>query len=123
MNKHTSFPAPSTTASHSVISQVLTFFEEVLQPPQESSTAPRKRGCPATLLLPQLVLACLVQTMRQTFSPAAITRTLLLEPLGSFAPLSAITRQAVRQRLLAVGLKPFTDLLHQVQEALTPRGS
>jgi hypothetical protein len=123
MNKHTPFPTPSTTASVPLISQVLTFFEELVQSQEGSSTPPRKRGCPATLQIPHLLLACLLQMRRKTFSPAAVTRTLLLEPIGGFAPLLSITRQAGRQRLLAVGLTPFIHLLHQVQEDLTRRGS
>lgn len=121
MPHHTSANQLSTTASASLFQQVLHLLEEVVVPCPPPPTESRSRGCPPSLLLPHLLLACLLQTMRQCFSPAAIARSLQLQAIGSFEPLAHLSRQAVRQRLLALGLAPFRDLLQQVQAALAKR--
>src|SRR6266487_2948391 len=96
MPKHTPFPAPA-----------------------PESTPPVGRGRPVTLQSAHLLLGCVLMMIRKSFAPAQIARTLLLEPLGTFVPLLTGSRQLVRQRLLALGLAPFTDLLGQVQDALS----
>lgn len=122
MSNHTSSDHPSTTTDTPLFQQVLHFLEEVVVSPPCATPSSRSRGCPATLSVPHLLLACLLQTMRQCFSPAAIARTVQLRAVGSFSPLAHLTRQAVRQRLLALGVAPFRDLLHLVQQALHQRG-
>ena len=119
MKKHTPFPAPATTDSAPLINQLVQFFEELLQQAADESDVPTGPGRRATLLIPHLLLACVLQMIRKNFSPAQVGRTLLLQRIGSFAPLLTVSRQAVRQRLLAIGLAPFTQLLQQVQVALS----
>lgn len=123
MSKHTSFPAPSTTDSAPFMTHVLTFFEEVLKTSSNAQPKPTGRGRPATLPVTHLVLVCLLSILRKSFSPTSVWRTLALETVGSFAPLVDLSRQAVRQRLLALGLSPFSHLLKQIQQCLTERGS
>jgi hypothetical protein len=65
----------------------------------------------------------MLMLVRQSFSVAQVHRTLLTETVGSFAPLVSLSRQAVRQRLIALGLTPFTQLLERVQQALPHRES
>lgn len=123
MCQHTSFPAPATTDSVPLMNHVLAFFQEVLLSLSQQQTAQCKRGRPETLTVPHLLLACLLAVFRQTFAPSAVRRILLLEAVGSFAPLVALTRQAVRQRLLALGLHPFSHLLNEIQALLQERGT
>jgi hypothetical protein len=105
------------------MNHVLTFFEEAILALSQQHPDQQKRGRPATLQVPHLLLVCLLAVLRQTFSPGYVWRTLLLETVGSFAPLIDLSRQAVRQRLLALGLRPFSQLLTQIQVLLTERGS
>lgn len=123
MSQHTACAASSTTDSTPLFTHVLTFFETILKTSTATEPASGGRGRPVTLLLSHLLLACLLSVLRKNFSPTNVWRTLLLEPVGSFAPLIDLSRQAVRQRLLAVGLAPFSDLLHRVGEALSQRGT
>jgi len=122
MSQHSAFPAPSSTDSVSLIRHVLTFFETVLT---VSFQQPGKlqRGRPETVPVPHLLLVCLLAVLRKTFSPTEVWRTLLLEQVGSFAPLIDLSRQAVRQRLIALGLAPFSQVLQQIQQRLGERGS
>ncbi len=119
MPKHTPFPAPATTDSAPLVNQLLQFFEDLLPASAPESTPPVGRGRPVTLQSAHLLLGCVLMMIRKSFAPAQIARTLLLEPLGTFVPLLTGSRQLVRQRLLALGLAPFTDLLGQVQDALS----
>lgn len=122
MREHTPFPAPATTETMPLTQLVLRFFEDVMTPSAPDPCGKKRgRGAPATLPLPHLVLACLLMIVRGTFGLVEVKRSLLNETIGSFAPLASFTRQAVRQRLLAVKLQPFTQLLQQVQEALSQR--
>src|ERR1700737_1047073 len=114
--QHTSFPAPATTDTGTIAlsQQVLHFFEQVLVPSSQKA----KHG---HLQLSHLLLTCLLMLLRQTFSPPAIQHALMTETVGPFASLSSISRQAVRQRLIAIGITPFTQLLQRVQQALPQR--
>lgn len=123
MRKHTPFPAPSTTDSVPLMNHVLAFFQDILLALSQPQPQQPKRGHPETLTVPHLLLACLLAVLRQTFAPSAVRRILLLETVGSFAPLVALTRQAVRQRLLALRLHPFSQLLKEIQALLQERGS
>jgi hypothetical protein len=123
MTEHTPCVAPVTTESVPLIQQLLSFFETLLSAAgsqEESLSAARRRP---QLLITHLLLACLLQMMRQNCSPAQVARTLLLEKLGSFAPLRCVSRQQVRQRLLSCGLAPFRHLLQQVAEAVSRQSS
>jgi Transposase DDE domain len=123
MRKHTPFPAPSTTDSVPLMNHVFTFFQEILLSCSPAQSSQPKRGRPETVTVPHLLLACLLAVFRQSFSPSAVCRILLLEAVGSFAPLVTLTRQAVRQRLLAFGLQPFSLFLQQIQAHLQERSS
>ena len=119
MQQHTPFPAPATTDSAPLVNQLLQFFEGLLPASAPEGTLPVGRGRPITLSTAHLLLSCVLLMIRKSFTPAQIARTVLLEPVGAFAPLLTASRQLVRQRLLALGLAPFTDLLQRVQDALS----
>jgi Transposase DDE domain len=119
MSQHTPFPAPATTDSAPLVNQLLQFFEGLLPAPAPEGMLPVGRGRPVTLQTAHLLLACVLLMIRKSFTPAQIARTVLIESVGAFAPLLAVSRQLVRQRLLALGLAPFTELLQRVQDALS----
>lgn len=121
MRKNTPFPASSTTDSVPLMTHVLSFLEDFAREVSLPWAREGKRGHPETLTVAHLLLVCLLQMVRKNFSPAAVALTAMTEPVGSFACLDKITRQAVRQRLLALGLQPFRQMLHQVQEHLAQR--
>lgn len=123
MTHHTASEPTVTTATPALFSSMISLLQEVLVPSASVETGVAGPGRPPTVLLPHLLLACLLQTMRQHFCPAALARLLQLAPVGGFAPVATITRQAVRQRLLSLGLAPVRHLLQQVQTALAERSS
>jgi hypothetical protein len=105
------------------MTHVLALFEEVLSTSSHEQTSKPPRGRPETLPVPHLLLVCVLSVLRKSFSPTSVWRTLLLETVGTFAPLVDLSRQAVRQRLLAVGLSPFSALLLRIQAILHQRGT
>lgn len=115
MTQHTASNASVTPPSASLLGQMLSVLQPLATLP--SSRSPQ-RGAPVHVSVTHLLLACLLAVWRCDFHPASIRRGLLLVPLGSFAPLARLSRQAVRQRLLALGLAPFRHLLTRVQTTL-----
>jgi hypothetical protein len=123
MTKNTPFPAPATTDTVALTQLVLSFFERLMvpMPDDDASSKQRGPGRPETLQIPHVLLSCLLMIMRGTFAMADVHRSLLNETIGSFAPLISFSRQAVRQRLIALQLTPFTELLHRVADGLSQR--
>ena len=93
MQQHTPFPAPATTDSAPLVNQLLQFFEGLLPASAPEGTLPVGRGRPITLSTAHLLLSCVLLMIRKSFTPAQIARTVLLEPVGAFAPLLTASRQ------------------------------
>lgn len=117
--QHTPNSSISPEENTPLIAEVLTFFENVLKPAptEEEPEARRKRGNPGKLTWAHLWLAAIVGIVRKAAGPADLWRIITLNSLGSFAAV-AIRRQAVRQRLLAAGLAPLSQILAAVNASL-----
>jgi hypothetical protein len=76
-----------------------------------------KRGRPLSLTEPHLWLCILVGVLHGARSFQAFWRLLVVEPLGSF-PLLAITDEAVRKRLLALGPSAFAQMSQRLCQVL-----
>jgi hypothetical protein len=76
-----------------------------------------KRGRPLSLTEPHLWLCILVGVLHGARSFQAFWRLLVVEPLGSF-PLLAITDEAVRKRLLALGPSAFAQMYQRLCQVL-----
>jgi hypothetical protein len=121
--KHTPFSSSTPDGATPLMGEVLAFFESMLCPPWPQATdAGRPRGNPGKLSGPHLWLAALVGLLHRAKGVAELWRLLTLGPIGSFARV-CLTKQGLRQRLLAEGLAPLEQLLRQVNAALQARPS
>lgn len=115
--KHTPFVSATPEGATPLITELLAFFEGILA---QAAPVQDKRGRPAILSWPHLCLAALLGLLRRAEGVADVWRLLTLAPVGSFAPVR-LSVQAVRQRLLAAGLAPLTQLLEAVNLELARR--
>ncbi|GAC1403427.1 MAG: hypothetical protein NVSMB49_20870 [Ktedonobacteraceae bacterium] len=120
--KHTARPTEVASPSQALLTHVLSFFEMVLDSCESQTRSTGSPGRPASLTLSHLLLVCVRGLFERVEGLRPLWRLLLLQPLGSFAPVQ-ISYQAVRQRLLSLRLAPFRRLLAQVNCALQQRAS
>jgi hypothetical protein len=117
---HTRSPHVSRRGSEGICPQsaFIGWLEELLRLVfAPTAQHPAKRGRPLSLTEPHLWLCILVGVLHGAHSFQAFWRLLVVEPLGSF-PLLAITDEAVRKRLLALGPSACAQLYQRLCDVL-----
>lgn len=107
--------------SSSLAQQLIHLLHQVLvlaqQDTQLTTAVSRRRGRPASVSLPHLVLALLLGVLHGATHLSSIWRRLCVEAIGPFAPVQ-LTYEAVRKRLLTHGVTALQQVFEQVTRGL-----
>lgn len=109
---------------HQILSSI-PYFELLIQQalPKHAVPAqltPGKRGRPAVLTLPHLLMSLVVSVLLGMHSYQDLWRRMCSQVIGSFRPVT-VTDDAILKRLRQAGLLPLQEMLRQISAVLATR--